>query len=308
MLKGLLVGACAGPLNRLGVNRLPFTWLGNLSATYHELCILATNSNDLEWCGKDLFILKNLGAGFHLGERFAAVNMETYFQVKDKIRFYREGTEIFADIEGLRFLLPFPSGVLELKETFLDGWYGEVGVEDSVVLDVGAFIGDSALFFALNGAKKVAAYEPAPPTLEFAKRNIALNRYENIIQVYGEAIGASEGAVKINYCSQMPGVTSQVWDNKEGINFDVKVKPLYSAVEELGHVDLLKLDCEGAEWSIIRDAADNGRLDEVDSIIMEVHGGSIFEMEKMLEKAQFKKVKRKFYTLAVWYLIASKKP
>lgn len=306
MLDSVLIEATLF-LNHVGIRRLPFSRL-RWPRTYRQLCFVAANYNDLKWRGKDLFLEKNLGVEFHLGKS-AFYNMETYFQVRDKIRFSRNGDQIYADIEGLKFQLPFPSGVIELKETFIDKQYGQFNVRNSVVLDVGAFIGDSALYFAMNGAKKVAAYEPAPPTLKIAQTNIALNHYENIIKVYGEAIGIEEGTVKINYASQMPGMTSQIWDMGESICFEAKVKPLYSAIKDLGYVDLLKMDCEGAEWSIIRDAAFKGKLDEVENIVMEVHGGSIFEMEKLLEKAQFKRQEKRFYKYGGdWYLIASKNP
>ena len=47
--------------------------------------------------------------------------------------------------------------------------------------DVGANIGDSSIYFALKGAKKVIALEPLPANYEMAVKNIELNNFKNII-------------------------------------------------------------------------------------------------------------------------------
>jgi 23S rRNA G2069 N7-methylase RlmK/C1962 C5-methylase RlmI len=46
-----------------------------------------------------------------------------------------------------------------MKESILaifeyGGWYEDLNVKGKVVIDVGAYIGDSAIYFALRGAKK----------------------------------------------------------------------------------------------------------------------------------------------------------
>jgi FkbM family methyltransferase len=45
-------------------------------------------------------------------------------------------------------------------------WYEDLNVRGRVVVDVGAYIGDSAIYFALRGARKVVAVEPHPGAYE----------------------------------------------------------------------------------------------------------------------------------------------
>lgn len=47
-------------------------------------------------------------------------------------------------------------------ETFLEQPYGILDVKGRDVVDVGAYIGDTALYFRLKGAKRIYAFEPYP--------------------------------------------------------------------------------------------------------------------------------------------------
>jgi hypothetical protein len=49
-----------------------------------------------------------------------------------------------------------------ILDVFDYGHWDGLNVEDKVVVDVGAFIGDSSIYFALRGASRVIAVEPHP--------------------------------------------------------------------------------------------------------------------------------------------------
>ena len=66
-------------------------------------------------------------------------------------------------------------------EIFHYGVYGSLGVEGRVVVDVGAFVGDSAIYFALKGARKVIVIEPHPGAYAEMLENIKLNNLEGVI-------------------------------------------------------------------------------------------------------------------------------
>ncbi|MCC6017275.1 MAG: FkbM family methyltransferase, partial [Desulfurococcaceae archaeon] len=59
------------------------------------------------------------------------------------------------------------------------GHWDELNVEDKVVVDVGAFIGDSSIYFALRGARRVIAVEPHPEAYKVMVENIRLNGLED---------------------------------------------------------------------------------------------------------------------------------
>ena len=50
----------------------------------------------------------------------------------------------------------------QILEVFDWGNYEGVDVRGKTVVDVGAFVGDSAIHFALKGARRVIAVEPHP--------------------------------------------------------------------------------------------------------------------------------------------------
>ena len=60
--------------------------------------------------------------------------------------------------------------------TFRDnGTYDTLPIKDKIVLDVGANIGDTPIYFALHGSKKVIGIEPFPQNYEIAKKNVEIN-------------------------------------------------------------------------------------------------------------------------------------
>jgi len=69
--------------------------------------------------------------------------------------------------------------------------YDALNVNDHVVIDVGAFIGDSAIYFALKGAKKVIALEPHPGAYAEMLENIRLNNLEDRIIPVNAGLGGS---------------------------------------------------------------------------------------------------------------------
>jgi FkbM family methyltransferase len=68
-----------------------------------------------------------------------------------------------------------------ILEIFDHGEYKSLSVKDRVVVDVGAFVGDSPIYFALKGAKKVIAIEPCSGAYAEMLENVRLNNLENII-------------------------------------------------------------------------------------------------------------------------------
>ena len=64
---------------------------------------------------------------------------------------------------------------------FVKQEYSRLPVKDRVVVDIGANIGDSSIYLALRGAKKVIGLEPFPKNFQIAKQNIATNRLEDTV-------------------------------------------------------------------------------------------------------------------------------
>lgn len=74
-----------------------------------------------------------------------------------------------------------PWAAYPLNEIFVKEDYRRLGVKGRVVVDIGASIGDSAIYFALRGARKVYGYEPNKERYEMAIQNIKANGLEKKI-------------------------------------------------------------------------------------------------------------------------------
>lgn len=218
----------------------------------------------------------------------------SFFANASEMRCYQRENDILCEINDLEFIVPFPHGTLELKEVFVDKTYGKIECEDAVVVDVGAFIGDSSIFFARNGAKTVVAFEPTPPLFAILTKNVALNGYERVIHTKNEAISDSYGVTKIRYNPDAPGSSSVTLSEGSHV-FTVPSIPLSEVINDLGKVDLLKMDCEGCEHKVLSEARRGHVLKHVRMIIVEVH----HEVRSLLDLLQnegfkLKKVHRTF--------------
>jgi FkbM family methyltransferase len=151
-----------------------------------------------------------------------------------------------------------------LFETFVKEQYN-VDVKDREVVDVGANIGDSPIYFAIRGAKKVLAFEPLPSVYQVALENVKLNNLENVITLINAGVGSKDGVIK---------VPSTIDLDKSGVfhvtgEGDVEV-PVYSLKrirEMVKDTYLLKMDCEGCEADVIL----NSEEMDFEKIIFEHH-------------------------------------
>lgn len=157
-----------------------------------------------------------------------------------------------------------------IKEEFLENQYLDVDVRGKVVLDIGASIGDSAIYFALNGAKRIVSLEPYPYTYNVAKENIKLNGLAGKVALINQACGARKGWVVIDPAFQNNDRNSIKHFSK---GKTVKVTTLDELVKRYGiHDAVLKIDCEGYEYGILKNSS-RSLLRKFKTIVMEYHYG-----------------------------------
>jgi FkbM family methyltransferase len=137
---------------------------------------------------------------------------------------------------------------------------------DAVVVDIGANIGDFSLQVAQRcPSGKVLAVEPVAEHVRILRDHVAMNRCHQITCVHG-AVGAVEGITEI----AIAGVRSR--QNSDGKRTElVRQTTLQQLLDDHGlrYVDLLKLDCEGAEWDILPAAEE--AFPRIRQICMEYH-------------------------------------
>ena len=171
----------------------------------------------------------------------------------------------------------------EVEEVFVHRSYSWLPVKDMIVLDIGANIGDSAIFFALNGAKHVYAFEVVPSTARLCRENVVNNGLEEKVTVVNEGVG-KPGKIKIPSDLGADG-GYQVREDAEG-DTEVEIKSLIQIIDETKLTDaVMKIDCEGCEYDIIN-PSNIGSLKRFSNIMGEYHYGYV-SLKKTLEDAGF---------------------
>ena len=192
---------------------------------------------------------------------------------------------LYKDIGGTRVtFLAYHNGQpvysSTIAEVFETGIYdADVGNKD--VLDIGSGIGDSVVYFSLKNAKRVVGLEPLPNVYEVAKINLSLNK-----DVTGRAHlvnGAIAYGVKEVKVPPVPvfnstGFSVRAGEGESGV--PVKAYTLKEIAEKADR-DVLKMDCEGCEWEVLRQEAD--LVGEFDVVMAEFHGKSVRGVKKALE-------------------------
>lgn len=143
----------------------------------------------------------------------------------------------------------------------------ECDCKDKVVLDVGGFEGESAVYFWGRGAKKIIIYEPVGTHIEAIKKNIALNHIDAEIHPFG--IGNQNGTQIIQYNETDPGFGIL---SKGAKSVEIKIYDVSKVIEESG-AEIGKFDCEGAEESLVDVLAEI--LQKIPYYIIETHSLAI---------------------------------
>ncbi|NQV78139.1 MAG: FkbM family methyltransferase [Lutibacter sp.] len=177
-----------------------------------------------------------------------------------------------------------------ISEIFFSETYSSIPIKGKVVVDIGANIADSSMFFVLNGAKKVIAIEPFPKNFNFAKKNISENHFEDKILLENCVVSDNESIIKIDSEYAGTGIgensnsKSDIKEQKNGL--EIPTHTLNYIVQKYG-VDnaSLKIDCEGCEYKIFLSSSDD-TLKKFTHIIMEYHNG-YEKLKNRLEKLGF---------------------
>ena len=160
---------------------------------------------------------------------------------KDTYEIYRILPLQIAESMGLKFSSEM--NPMSLKEMFADEAYKVPGFlpgKDDVVIDIGANVGDSALWWWVNFGSKVIAFEPLKKTFNILSENVKLNRAD--IEVHNVALGNG----------------SPIYGDSEGTMFSINGERNLETERlddlNLKKVDIVKIDVEGFELDVIHGA------------------------------------------------------
>jgi FkbM family methyltransferase len=118
---------------------------------------------------------------------------------------------------------------------------------DSVVLDVGANIGNHSLYLALSVGCKIVCFEPDNSLCKAIRYSSEINKIKNKIDIHNVALGLEESMCKIVMSQENPNsVGSQQVLSGSG---NIPMKTLDSF--NFDQVDCIKIDVEGFEEKVL---------------------------------------------------------
>jgi len=175
---------------------------------------------------------------------------------------------------GLRFQVRGKMDIWSIKETFIDRFYEKYGVpvqDDWVIVDIGAGIGEYTLFAAAgHSGNTVHAYEPFPESFSLLKANLELNRVKGV-QIFSEAVAGQSGTAELDLAGGEPLKFSTEAHHALPDALHVTAMTLSQVLDRVGkRCNVLKLDCEGAEYTILFNTPDVV-LATLDHIVLEYH-------------------------------------
>lgn len=173
-------------------------------------------------------------------------------------------------------------------------YYLELDKDDPVIVDAGAYIGDTTLYFKqIYPEAKIFALEPFQRSFELLKKNVEENQLEEV-ELIQAALAPKSGEVTLhvdvsgyNWYTTVSYLQNG-WDKRQRTEA-VKVRGVALSEVVEGKIDLLKMDIEGMEMPVLKSLVPE--LSRIKNMIMEVHpvGGKLpKELFRILTAAGYK--------------------
>lgn len=174
-------------------------------------------------------------------------------------------------VNGLKIIINDFINLLAIVEIIRNEEYKLKNKNPKVIIDIGANIGDSSIYFAKKFPKaKIYAIEPNREVFNILNQNIELNGFKNIF-TSNVAINNSNGFVDF-YISNQSGMSGLL----SGKNFSKKTKvksinlKKFLKDNKIHKCDAIKIDCEGSEYKILLNT-DELVLNKIKEYFIEYH-------------------------------------
>jgi len=164
------------------------------------------------------------------------------------------------------------------------------------LLDVGANLGSFTIWMHRKvGVREAFCFEPEPDSFRLLNFNLAMNDCPTA-KTLPSALGGEARTIRILLKKSSPGGTSIYANAQSPEATAVPVLALQGWMAGIqGDFDLLKMDCEGAEWEILQ-KTDPRQFGRFQTVVAEVHGDpenkrQVSEFKDLIEKVGFRTVR-----------------
>ncbi len=186
-------------------------------------------------------------------------------------------------------------------------------MDGNVVLDVGAFMGETACFFARRGARAVHAFEPVKRFYDVLLDNVRLNGLSGKVIPHNYGVWVSDGRIGVNVSGGGSGLDLKRGASEDSCIEGVRVVNLAKAISAVsgtagGHDVVAKFDCEGCEYALLSVCCDVIRM--VREYVIEVHGAYLPIVQRMRGCGYVARLVRKLTNngvpLTIWHFRRSR--
>lgn len=198
-----------------------------------------------------------------------------------------------------------------LNEIFVRNDYDFSSGVQSIVIDIGANIGITSLFFSrLNYVDKIYAFEPVKETFEQAVYNFSLNvTIQKIVLFKNIGLGKNSRKEVFLFDNKWKGNTGLRGKSSPSYEKNANAKQievqLESATLEIakiiaensGKKVIVKMDCEGGEYEILEDLYQSEMLHRIDVLLLEWHDRGSQLIEEILINSGFDYFSRNYDAL-----------
>ena len=164
-------------------------------------------------------------------------------------------------------------------------YYLPPALEPEVILDIGSNIGTSILFFHDKyPAAKIYGFEPHPETFRVLQANVGSLPS---VEVFNYALGAIDAKASLEFdgadFSRFGAKDAAVSSLGTVTTTEYEARHAGAVMKDLGltKVDLIKIDCEGAEYDVLS-ALPEEMLRQCQWIVGEMHDASAFNLLALL--------------------------
>ena len=181
-----------------------------------------------------------------------------------KVKVYKNKNFVSFNISK-RKIYADENSVSAIIEEFLGNYHKDISVKDKIVFDIGGYMGETALLYHANGARHVYTFEPVNYLFNITKKNIRLNKLDaKITAINAFVIGGHK-----------------IFDSNDfELNKNKKIRTVNINKFKINNI-IMKVDCEGGEYEIIKNITSN-TLKKFEAIQIEYHYGykNIYEYLK----------------------------
>lgn len=162
--------------------------------------------------------------------------------------------------------------------------------KNDVIIDIGAHIGFFTIYAAKHASKGfVYSFEPSSKSFNLLQKNIKLNKLDNVI-IENVGVLKKSGSATL-YVDEENSIGNSIFGNKANKKEIVTTVSLHDIFKkfQIERVDLLKMDCEGAEYEIILSLSQDilKKIVRISSEIHKVENYKVEDLSKYLTENNF---------------------